>query len=652
MNQADNTSSNDASSSQSSNAAASSGISPADIPDITSSSRKRDRDEEHNSSSKRTRANVMSTELKLPDTISSVLDLPDQSHSSLIVTYTGLHQIGTESAIYFTEKEADTDMDNFYRMFAQGYGEGRDGKLADASFTKIVSMCLDVNGSIFIAEEKVLRMISNRTVSTLAGSDIFCIDIKDGVNARFGKIRDIIYSPLDKSIVINDNGFSIRKYHLETGLVSTVAGSRRRHQDGYGVWAQFYYITAIGMLSNGTIVVAERNCIRLIQSTGSGKEVYVSTIAGSYTCGYTRATHFYDGSTLPSKSTKGPFFFNGGTTEIGFSSITGLLVDGNDNIYVSDDVGTLTSIRKLTKSGSSYVVSTLLVTGQIKGKLSSFTKDGDMILCGLNTDVDPDNHFGKLYFVKNDCVLPAYLRDLYHGKASFLEEKPLSRSQQRSHFFDNAADNMPNFTFKIAGKSIPVHQGVLMMGSKYFLQMFKSSMTGGDNTSTEVKETTYEALRAVLKYIYTRDFTDLLTHDNVFDVFGLSDKYLLVELQEHCVRYLQTTDEALRICYRDESDLLSADNVLDAYDLSVRCNLILVQDHCIGYMQASSMEATVKWIIACRSKPTFERVETVLNSKIGDNFGILEEKHPLLHEELQRRYANEGFPETWHSREI
>jgi len=273
-----------------------------------------------------------------------------------------------------------------------------------------------------------------------------------------------------------------------------------------------------------------------------------------------------------------------------FRSILGVLVDAHDNIYVSDlgkdAAGVLsTAVRKLTKSGSSYVTTTIVPinSGIHAGVLSSFTVDGDLLI--TEYECGPAAHHGKVHVVKVGCSLPPHLQGMYHKEPHPSDIRLEAIYKMKGDLFENAALNKADITFTVGGRSIAAHRGNLMAGSDYFRQMFKSNLKEGESSTTEVQETTYEALRTVLKYIYTQDHRDVLTVDNVLSVYELSGKYLLPDLQDHCIWYMQSS---------------------------------------------SNLEATVQWYIDINAAAGYERVHCMLEGKLVKNFALLVERHPDL----------------------
>jgi hypothetical protein len=115
-------------------------------------------------------------------------------------------------------------------------------------------------------------------------------------------------------------------------------------------------------------------------------------------------------------------------------------------------------------------------------------------------------------------ALDMHLQKQYHKEPHPSDILLDDMVKTKGGLFDNAADNYPDISFVAEGRSIPAHRGVLAAGSEYFRLNFISPLQAGDSSSREVRETTYETLRTVLKYIYTQSHRDVLTPDNVLDV--------------------------------------------------------------------------------------------------------------------------------------
>ena len=141
--------------------------------------------------------------------------------------------------------------------------------------------------------------------------------------------------------VVNGSGSNILQIS-PAGFVSVFAGclSCTGNTDGFGTWARFNSPTGIAIDSNNNLYVADtgNHIIRKITPTGN-----VTTIAGSGVAGNT------DGTGTSAK----------------FSAPRGIAIDNNDNLYVTDYNNH--RIRKITPTG---IVTTFAgsTNGQIDGQ--------------------------------------------------------------------------------------------------------------------------------------------------------------------------------------------------------------------------------------------------------------------------------------------
>ena len=131
-----------------------------------------------------------------------------------------------------------------------------------------------------------------------------------------------------------------------------------------------------------------------------------------------------------------------------------------------------------------------------------------------------------------------------------------------------------------------------MAGSEYFLKMFNSEAREGHSSEIVVKEASYESFRLMLRFIYTKDASDVLTADTVLDVYVLSGKYLLSSLQDKCLWYVQSS---------------------------------------------SNLEAVVGWYTESHRNNALFGVEEMLKGKLIKNFTLLGERHPDLVDDLERQ---------------
>jgi len=162
-------------------------------------------------------------------------------------------------------------------------------------------------------------------VSTLAGSAVGFRD-GSGTSAEFSFPSGVAVDAEGNVYVADEYNHLIRKITPE-GLVSTLAGSTEGFSDGSGRSAQFNGPAGVTVDTAGNVYVADEFNHRIRKVTAEG----VSTLAGS-----TRG--FRDGSGRSAQ----------------FNNPTGVAVDAEGNVYVTDLVNH--RIRKITSEG---LVSTL-----------------------------------------------------------------------------------------------------------------------------------------------------------------------------------------------------------------------------------------------------------------------------------------------------
>lgn len=205
----------------------------------------------------------------------------------------------------------------------------KNGKGSNARFKIPSRLTLDEAGNLYIldaADSRIRKITSSADVSIYAGSN--CFGFKDGEAkvAQFGQSFGIVHDRQGNIYVADSQNDCIRKISFE-GEVTTIAG---------GSVKQFQFVTGIAISKQGDLFVSDIYRIKKITPEG-----IVSTFAGSYEKGYTDAR---------GRAAK-------------FSQIEGLIMDQQENIYVTDE----NRIRKITPQG---IVST--IAGGVAGY-----KDGD-----------------------------------------------------------------------------------------------------------------------------------------------------------------------------------------------------------------------------------------------------------------------------------
>ena len=186
-----------------------------------------------------------------------------------------------------------------------------------ATFNYPQGAVVDANGNVYIADKinnSIRKITTSGVVSTFA--------------TGFSRPNGLAIDASGNIYVADESNHKIKKV-TSGGTVTTLAGSSAGMTNATGTSAQFNSPSGVAVDASGNVYVADKsnNLIRKITSAG-----VVTTFAGSGSLGNT----------------------NGTGTAAKFASPTGLAIDANDNIYVTDYSNH--SIRKIT---SSSVVTTL-----------------------------------------------------------------------------------------------------------------------------------------------------------------------------------------------------------------------------------------------------------------------------------------------------
>lgn len=202
--------------------------------------------------------------------------------------------------------------------FANGTG-------AAAKFKNPTGIALDGNGNIYVADRNnncIRKITSAGVVTTLAGSTTWGYADGIGTAAKFKNPTGIAVDGNGNIYVTDSENHRIRKI-TSAGVVTTLAGSTWGSTDGTGAVAKFDTPTGITIDGIGNLYVTDRNNHRIRKITSTG---IVTTLAGST-----------------------PGFADGNGTVAKFSVPTGITVDGNGNLYVTD--ANNHRIRKITSTG-------------------------------------------------------------------------------------------------------------------------------------------------------------------------------------------------------------------------------------------------------------------------------------------------------------
>ncbi|WP_018344351.1 NHL repeat-containing protein [Cytophaga aurantiaca] len=197
-------------------------------------------------------------------------------------------------------------------------------KGTSASFNSPAAVAFDRDGNLYVADtgNDLIRKISPaRVVTTLAGSGSSGNSNGNGTAATFNEPFGITVQSSGNIIVADRSNHLIRKI-TPAGIVTTLAGSGTiGSADGVGTAASFYNPYCITADSYGNLYVTDwaNNLIRRI--TDAGK---VTTLAG--------------GSSQNAADGKG--------ANASFNFPTGIVVDSQGNLYVSDSNNN--TIRKIS----------------------------------------------------------------------------------------------------------------------------------------------------------------------------------------------------------------------------------------------------------------------------------------------------------------
>lgn len=254
-----------------------------------------------------------------------------------------------------------------------------DGPLASAQFDRPADLAITTDGSIYVADRynRRIRRIYGNLVSTYAGNGGSDYVDSTGPKAEFPTPHCITADQNGNLYVLDANDPRVRKINT-AALVSTYAGmATEGYVDGPVSNAKFRYSNGITTDKNGNVFVADaaNHCIRKISAAGQ-----VSTLAGNGLAGYTddlgtkaqfnapygiavdkngnvfvldvlnyrirKITPAGQVSTIAGTGTSGTADGNKATAQFGF--MQGVAIDGQGNLYVSDE----DRIRKVSPNGT------------------------------------------------------------------------------------------------------------------------------------------------------------------------------------------------------------------------------------------------------------------------------------------------------------
>jgi sugar lactone lactonase YvrE len=249
-------------------------------------------------------------------------------------------------------------------------GDTSNGNGTDAGFLIPSRLALDNNGNLYtldVVDGRIRQVTPNGDASTFSG--IFESGFRDGEKniAQFGQSFGIVAGDDGNIYIADSQNKRIRKID-SAGQVKSIAGTgAAAFVDGNSDTAQFYFPAGIVNDKHGNLFIGDRSRIRKISTAG-----VVSTFVGI----------------------AGSGFMDGNSDQAQFTLIEDMVIDDQDNIYVTDQ----NRIRKITAEG---MVSTIAGTGDagFKDGIGSSAKfDGPQ---GLGIDKQ-----GNIYVAdfNNNCI--------------------------------------------------------------------------------------------------------------------------------------------------------------------------------------------------------------------------------------------------------
>jgi sugar lactone lactonase YvrE len=176
-------------------------------------------------------------------------------------------------------------------------------------------VAVDGAGTVYVTDagtDRIRKVSPDGTVTTIAGSSPGFADGR-GTAARFNDPEGLAVDPAGNLYVADAGNHRIRKITPD-GTVTTIAGIGLGYADGLGTQARFKTPQGLAYAPDGRLIVAdqENNRIRAIDLSSPGFPVVT-----------------LDGTSINTS-------LDGDTTSASFRAPTGVAVDGQGRIYVTE----------------------------------------------------------------------------------------------------------------------------------------------------------------------------------------------------------------------------------------------------------------------------------------------------------------------------
>ncbi|OJJ17694.1 hypothetical protein BKI52_27925 [marine bacterium AO1-C] len=286
--------------------------------------------------------------------------------------------------IYFIIWVPHNQAQYIVKNFAGGNPEGIPATEAALSTPRGVAK--DASGNIYIAEigsDRVRKVATDGTITTLAGIGIQNSTGDGGlaINAALSNPTAVAIGPNGNVYIADQGNNRIRMVHVNTGIITTVAGGGSSLGDGgLATAARLNGPEDIAFDSQGNLYIADKDHHRIRKVNAS--DGIISTVAGMGSSGY-----LGDGGLATAARLHRP---------------TGVAFDQNDNLYIADFSNN--AVRKVNASDG--IISTVAGNGSF-GNVT----DGNLATSGglfevrrITVDNNNDFYFSTGFSVRKVTV--------------------------------------------------------------------------------------------------------------------------------------------------------------------------------------------------------------------------------------------------------